>query len=116
MKWSELYQHKDSIVDPICSHMYKWKQAGMPVKILSRDNIGDNNSVEKRGNSADWKLNLKMEYTARQMPQQNSLAEVSFNTIGNCGRTIMIAANVPNKKRYKLFREAFSCATMLDWL
>eukprot|EP00957_Ditylum_brightwellii_P210159 15364624-Ditylum_brightwellii.AAC.1 len=29
---------------------------------------------------------------------------------------MMIAANVTKEKRYKLFREAFSCATMLDWL
>eukprot|EP00957_Ditylum_brightwellii_P210160 15364624-Ditylum_brightwellii.AAC.2 len=69
MKWSEIYQHKDSIVESMCSHMYKWKQAGRPVKILCCDNAGENNSVEKRGNSADWKLNLKMEYTTKQMPQ-----------------------------------------------
>eukprot|EP00957_Ditylum_brightwellii_P025648 1939152-Ditylum_brightwellii.AAC.1 len=60
MKWSEFYQHKDDIVEPIFSRMYKWKQAGMLVKILHCNNAGENNSVEKRGNSADWKLNLKI--------------------------------------------------------
>eukprot|EP00957_Ditylum_brightwellii_P036465 2761584-Ditylum_brightwellii.AAC.1 len=29
---------------------------------------------------------------------------------------MMTAANVPEKEKYKLFREAFTCATMLDWL
>eukprot|EP00957_Ditylum_brightwellii_P149106 11353963-Ditylum_brightwellii.AAC.1 len=29
---------------------------------------------------------------------------------------MMIAANVPEEQKYKLFGEAFTCATMLDWL
>eukprot|EP00957_Ditylum_brightwellii_P084690 6439664-Ditylum_brightwellii.AAC.1 len=29
---------------------------------------------------------------------------------------MMMAANVPERVMYKLFREAFTCVTMLDWL
>eukprot|EP00957_Ditylum_brightwellii_P016470 1237937-Ditylum_brightwellii.AAC.1 len=29
---------------------------------------------------------------------------------------MMIAANVPEEEKYKLLGEAFTCATMLDWL
>eukprot|EP00957_Ditylum_brightwellii_P198760 15150227-Ditylum_brightwellii.AAC.2 len=72
--------------------------------------------VEKQGNGATWKLNLVFEYTARDMLQQNSLAEVSFATVGNRGRAMMIAANIPYETRYNSFHEAFTCATMLDWL
>eukprot|EP00957_Ditylum_brightwellii_P131665 10041300-Ditylum_brightwellii.AAC.1 len=38
MKWSEFYQHKDDTVEPMCSCMHKWKQAGMTVKILCCNN------------------------------------------------------------------------------
>eukprot|EP00957_Ditylum_brightwellii_P026824 2028146-Ditylum_brightwellii.AAC.1 len=44
---------------------------------------------------ADWKLNIKFEYTTRDTPQQNSLATVGLATLSNRGKTMMIAANVP---------------------
>eukprot|EP00957_Ditylum_brightwellii_P004659 354387-Ditylum_brightwellii.AAC.1 len=53
---------------------------------------------------------------AHDMPQQNSLAEVGFATIGNQGQAIMMAANMPERVMYKLFMETFTCAAMLDWL
>eukprot|EP00957_Ditylum_brightwellii_P176303 13424614-Ditylum_brightwellii.AAC.1 len=88
----------------------------MPVKIIRCNNTGENKLLEKRSNSADWKLNINFEYTARDTPQQNSLAEVSFVTIGNHGKAMMIAAIIPYDMRYNLFCEAFTCATHLDWL
>eukprot|EP00957_Ditylum_brightwellii_P094399 7188162-Ditylum_brightwellii.AAC.1 len=53
---------------------------------------------------------------ARATLQQNSLTEVSFVTIGNRGRGMMIAADMPYATRYRVFQEAFAWATMLDWL
>jgi hypothetical protein len=116
MKWSNIYQQKDDIVEPMCSKFHTWKQAGVPVKMVRCDNAGENKKVEERSMEAQWKLGIKFEYTARDTPQQNSLAEVGFTTIANQGRAMMIGANLPPEVRYKLFREAFSCATMLDWL
>eukprot|EP00957_Ditylum_brightwellii_P130090 9922277-Ditylum_brightwellii.AAC.1 len=80
------------------------------------DNAGENKLFQKRSDSIDWKLNVKFEYTVHETPQQNSLADVSVATIGNGRRAMMVGANVPYSKRYKLFREAFTYATMLDWL
>ena len=72
--------------------------------------------MEKRCASADWKLGIEFEYTAQDTPQQNSMVEVGFTTIRNRGMAMMIAANVTKEQKYKLFGEAFTCATMLDWL
>ena len=59
---------------------------------------------------------MTFEYTARDTPQQNSLVEVGFTTIGNRRRAMMIAANISYEMRLVLFHEAYACATQLDWL
>ena len=104
------------MVEPTCVKFNKWKQAGIPVKIVRCDNGGENVKLEKRSKSAEWKLNLTFEYTARSTPQQNSLAEVGFTTIGNQGLGMMIAANIGYAMRFLPYCEAYACATMLDGL
>jgi hypothetical protein len=44
------------------------------------------------------------------------MAELGFATLGNKGRALMVKANIPEKYRYHLFREAFWTATDLDGL
>ena len=44
------------------------------------------------------------------------MAKFAFVTIGNKGRVLMIRSNVPYEKGFKLFREAFVTATLLDGL
>ena len=52
--------------------------------------------MQKRCESADWKLNIAFQYTTARTPQQNAdKVEVGFAVIANRGRAIMIAANVP---------------------
>ena len=116
MKWSDFFVTKKEMVEPTCEKLHQWKQAGVGVKKIRCDNAGENVSLENRCKSAAWKLDVEFEYTARDTPQQNSMVEVGFATLGNRGRAMMIAANVPEKMVYKLFREAFTCATMIDWL
>ena len=116
MKWSEFHETKNGMVEPTCEKWYRWQQSGMPVKIVRCDNGGENKKLEKRSNSAMWKLDITFEYTARDTPQQNSLVEVGFTTIGNRARAMMIAANIVLPMRYRMYREAYTCATMLDWL
>jgi hypothetical protein len=72
--------------------------------------------LEQRANSVAWQLSIQFEYTARNTPQQNSLAEVAFLTIANKGHTMMHQANLPLVERYKLCKEAFKTATLLDGL
>jgi hypothetical protein len=61
-------------------------------------------------------MNIDFEFTARNTPQQNSLAEVSLATIANRGRSLMSAANVPELIRNRVYSEAFKTATLLDGL
>eukprot|EP00957_Ditylum_brightwellii_P031781 2410183-Ditylum_brightwellii.AAC.1 len=79
----------------MCTKFHKLKESGMPVKVIRCDNAGENLLLQKQANSAAWKLNIKFEYTARDTPQQNSLAEVGLAILSNRGRAMMIAANVP---------------------
>jgi hypothetical protein len=45
---------------------------------MRQDNAGENKKLEKRLQSADWKLPIKMECTTANAPQQNALVEVKF--------------------------------------
>gem|GEM_PF-6951265 len=116
LKVSDFFETKNGMVEPTCELFYKWKEKGMPVKIVRMDGAGENIKLKKRTDSADWKLSIDYEITARNTPQQNHLAEIAFTIIGNRGRALMHQANVPEEIRYKLYREAFTTATHLDGL
>eukprot|EP00957_Ditylum_brightwellii_P180474 13747644-Ditylum_brightwellii.AAC.1 len=76
----------------------KWQQGGKAVKFIRLDNAGENEALASRCGSAAWKLNIEFEFTGQDTPQQNSLVEVGFATIGNRARAMMTAANVPEKE------------------
>ena len=116
MKVTRFYQTKAGMVEPTCIIFQQWKDSNKPVQRVRCDNAGENITLEARAKSADWKLNIEFEFTARDTPQQNSEVEVGLLTIAGRGRAMMIGANVPHKSRYKFFREAFTCATLLDGL
>jgi hypothetical protein len=116
LKFTQFCQTKDGMVEPTCQLLNKWKQENMPVKHVRLDNAGENELLKTRTQSKDWKLNLTFEFTARDTPQQNHLAELGFASLANKGRALMARANVPLKVRYKLFKEAFATATLLDGL
>ena len=59
------------------------------------DNAGENKLFEQRVRSKDWQLGIQMEYTPRDMPQHNHLAELAFAEIGNKGRAMLVHADVP---------------------
>jgi hypothetical protein len=80
------------------------------------DNAGENRSLQKRANSADWKLNIKFEFTPRDTPQHNHLAERGLASVSNKGRSLLSAANIPMSIRYKVWVKAFQHATNLDGL
>eukprot|EP00957_Ditylum_brightwellii_P095323 7260999-Ditylum_brightwellii.AAC.1 len=88
MKWTEFYESNTGYMEP----------AGVKC-----DNAGKSKLLEKRCNNAGWKFNINLEYTARDTPQQNSLAEVNFVIISNHSRAMMIATNSINALRYDLF-------------
>jgi hypothetical protein len=116
MKFSDFFATKNGMIEPTCVKLNRWKQAGLAVKIMRLDNAGENKKLKERCESADWKLDIKFEFTARDTPQQNHLAELGFAVLTNRGRAMMHRANVPERIRYKLVGEAFTTATLLDAL
>ena len=116
IKFSSFHKHKDDMVESSCELIHKWNMSGNKVKYIRCDNAGENKSLQKRANGVDWKLNIEFEYTPRDTPQHNHLAELALASIANKGRTIMTAANVPMKIRYKVWIKAFEHATNLDGL
>ena len=57
------------MVDPTCEKWSKWKQHGKDLKLVRMNNEGEIKSLEKRSDSAAWKLGIVFEYTARDTPQ-----------------------------------------------
>jgi hypothetical protein len=58
------------------------------------DNTGENVDLAARLKHKDWKLPIKVEWTARDTPQQTSPAEVGFSTLGGRARSMLQDANV----------------------
>ena len=116
LKFTEFFETKNGMVEPTCQQLSRWKDRGIPVKIIRCDNAGENLLLEKRLASKDWKLDVVFEYTARDTPQQNYLVEKGFDTMYSRGRAMMARANIPKPMKYVLFREVFKTATLLDGL
>jgi hypothetical protein len=116
MKFSDFYAAKIGMVEPTCEQWHCWKTVGLGIKYVRLDNSGENKALKMRSESSDWKLDIEFKFTARDMPQQNHLAELGFAVLANRGRALMTRANVPEVIRYKLFKEAFKTATLLDAL
>ena len=114
-KISDFYSKKNKMIEPTCEKIQVWKDEGKPVKRIRCDNAGENKKLEERLRSVDWKLgDIQFEYTASYTPQQNSRIEKGFETILNRGRAMLVAANIPENRRYLFAKEAFQTATKLD--
>ena len=61
-------------------------------------------------------MSMQFEYTARDTPQQNHLAELGLAVLANRGRAMMHYANVPKDIKMRVFTKAFETATLLDSL
>jgi hypothetical protein len=116
LKFSKFYPKQNDMIEPACAQLQKWKQAGLGVTHIRLNNAGENTKLQERAESAAWKLGMQFEYTARDMPQQNHLAELGFTILGNKGRACMVTANVPMTIQYKLCPKAFKYATGTDGL
>ena len=62
------------------------------------------------------KIQVKIEYTTRDTPQQNSSVEVAFYALTNKMCATMHHANLPMEMWYQLFGEIFTTVTLLDGL
>jgi hypothetical protein len=116
LKFSDFYLTKDGMVEPTCEQLHRWKAAGRAVKYIRLDDGGENKALQKRALSDAWKLDIEFEFTGRDTPQRNHLAELGFAILANRGRAILGRANIPFAIRHLLWREAFKTATLLDGL
>ncbi len=53
----------------------QYEEKGQPVLKLRQDKAGENKKLVQQLKIKDWKLDVQVEYMARDAPQQNSLAE-----------------------------------------
>jgi hypothetical protein len=103
LKFSDFFDTKNGMVEETCKQLHCWKQSVRGAKLIRLDNAGENKLLQQRSQSADWKLNITYEFTARESPQQNHLAELGFTHLANYGRALMARANVPLSIHYKVF-------------
>ena len=116
-KWTNFYLTKKGMIEPTCVLFNKWKEQGKPVTHLQMDNSGENMTLIERCKSAYWKLGIKkFELAGRETPQQNSLVEGCFSTIGNRTRSMLYYANIHLSQQHILFSKAAMTATLLDGL
>ena len=117
-KWSEFSETKNGMVEPTCEWLNKMKTRKIPVKVIRLDPGGENVKLEKRCSSQEWQniQPIEFEFTSRDTPQHNSLAEVAFPYLAGKARAMMGAANIPPEKRRYVVVEALKCATQLDGL
>jgi hypothetical protein len=71
---------------------------------MRQDNAGENKQLEKGLHSTDSKLQVKMEYTAADTPQQNALVEIKRIYLAAKARAAMHAAGVPRERRLEFLR------------
>jgi hypothetical protein len=100
----------------MCQRIQAQTTRGYPVLIMRQDNAGENKMLEMRLQNADWKLPVKMEYTAANTPQQNALVEVKVTYLAAKARAAMHAAEVPRDRRLDFFPEVVMTMTKLDRL
>ena len=116
LKFLHFFKSKNNMIEPTCKLMHRWGQGCIVIKKLRMDNAGENIALEKRLKSEAWKNPVEVEYTARDTPQQNSVAEVAFYALANKARVAMHQANLPMEMRFRLFGEIFTTITFLDYL
>jgi hypothetical protein len=100
----------------MCKCIQAQTARGYHVLIMRQDNAGENKKLEKRLQSADWKLPVIMKHTAENTPQQNALVEVKFTYLAAKASAAMHAAEVHRDRRLDFFPEVVMTMAKLDWL
>ena len=105
-------------MDHTCEHLSKLKSRGISLKYIQLDPAGENLKLLKCAGSSDWAIlqPIDFEFTSRDTPQHNSLAELAFLYLARKVRAMMGGAMVPDNLWSKVTLEAISCATQLDGL
>jgi hypothetical protein len=97
LKRVDFYKSKSDLVDNLCEMFNKDRNNGTPVRYVRCDNAGEN---KDRVKSVDWKLDIDFEFTARSIPQHNSLAETGLTTLLKRIRKSSIGISLPFISRF----------------
>ena len=117
MKFSAFYPTKSGIVDDTSKKLRLYEKAAKKeIKFWRQDNAGENKILMQNMQGENWQFGCQFEFTAKETPQQNALAELGFTVIAARSRALMNHACVPRDMRYKLWPECAVTATKLDWL
>src|SRR5687767_10992465 len=103
LKSTKFVPTKDAMVEPTLKELQRLKHDNKNIKFIRCDNGGENEKLEKMMESAEWKLGAKFEYTARDTPQQNYLAEIGFTNVFNRAMAMMNGANLPRENKLRLY-------------
>jgi hypothetical protein len=111
MKWSFFLRTKDEQADILVSFV---KQVSAKHKIdrWRFDNAGENKTTQKAFEENN--LGIKVEYTARETPQQNGTVERAFATLYGRVRSMFVEAGFEKFKREQYWPECAATATKLD--
>ena len=110
-KWSYYLKSKDDIAKPLKTLLDKIKGNGWPCKYIRCDNAGENvKHVENLAND----YGIEMEYTARETPQQNGVAERAIAVIKARALAMMEKAKFSKTTKNKFWAEATNTATILS--
>ena len=104
-KWSSFHDSKTGMVEPTCKLLYYvLKSNGLPVTKIRLDPVGENVKLEKRAKSSDWAIlqPIDFEFTSRDTPQHNCLAELAFPNLAGKARAMMSAAHCPEDAKGKI--------------
>ena len=69
------------MVEPTCVQFEKWRNDKKPMRMVQQDNAGVNEKLQASSDQAAWKLHIQFEYTAKDTPEKNHLAELGFITL-----------------------------------
>ena len=111
MKWSFFLSTKDEQVEVLTTFvkniLNKFK-----IERWKFDNAGENVATQKAFEEQGF--GIKIEYTARETPQQNGMVERAFATLYGRIRALNNHAGFEKEKREKLWPECAATATKLD--
>ena len=116
LKFASFHKTKNGMVEPVCKQLNCWKEKGLGINTICCDNTVQNKALQLQSESAAWKLGIDYEFTARDTPEQNHLAEIAISNINSKGRVLMYCAHMPEVMKCKLFHDAWLMAVKLDGL
>ena len=117
-KWSDFTESKIEIVEPTCKFLNVMKANEVPITCIKLDPAGENVALEKHTQNVEWAhfQPVKFEFTSRDTPQHNCLAELGFPYLSGKARAMMGAMHASDENRGQVAIKAIKCAKQLDGL